>query len=706
MLELNGCLLGLFYKLQYGVIYTEHSLLSIFATRFLLSANFYCLSSDMSTHHNQAIAYRPEIDGLRAVAVLPVILFHAGFEIFSGGYVGVDIFFVISGYLISSIILKELEQGKFSIVRFYERRARRILPALFFVVVCCLPFAWAWMLPDELKRFGQSMVAVATFSSNIYFWRKTDYFAPAAEEQPLLHTWSLAVEEQYYLLFPLFLILCWRFGKSKVFWLITTAAVLSLGLAEWGWRNQPAANFYLLPTRAWELLIGSLLAFLPKAAVERSASGKMAGPASIAGLALIFCSIFLFNKSTPFPSFYGLLPVSGTVLVIVFASSKNWTGKLLSTRPFVGIGLISYSAYLWHQPIFAFAKVISLGVLSQGMVVSLLCLTFILSVITFRYIETPFRAGTVALAAKKLLFPFSMGVLCILGFSGLITHLNNGFDTRLIQKYNSSEWEEALAVNHGLAASCEYSESFSVKIECVNGEEPNTILWGDSFAMHLAQGMVENQVQFIQATRSVCGPSFFDAPAPRRSVYNKAWSEKCFAFNQSVLIFLKNTKNIKYAVLASPFNQYVEGDYFNPARGIYTPSMEERIGSFSRTVEMLKSLGIRPIIISPPPSPGFNIGACLKRQASGFYTVGDRAKSCNFQTNVLPETAVAVREFVDKISMATSIKEIDFTDLICGEIGECQTRIDNVPLYRDEGHLSRSGSKLLAQKNRMFEDLK
>lgn len=217
----------------------------------------------MSTYHNQAIAYRPEIDGLRAVAVLPVILFHAGFDLFSGGYVGVDVFFVISGYLITSIILREMEQGKFSIARFYERRARRILPALFFVIVCCLPFAVIWMASGEIKRFGQAMIAVSLFASNVFFWKTTNYFAPAAEEEPLLHTWSLAVEEQYYVLFPLFLMLCWRFGRSRLFWLTALAALLSLGLAEWGWRNQPVANFYLLPTRAWELLAGSLLAFFP-----------------------------------------------------------------------------------------------------------------------------------------------------------------------------------------------------------------------------------------------------------------------------------------------------------------------------------------------------------------------------------------------------------------------------------------------------------
>ena len=208
------------------------------------------------------VKYRAEIDGLRALAVLPVILFHADFELFSGGFVGVDVFFVISGYLITTIIISEMTEGKFSIINFYERRARRILPALFFVMFACIPFAWMWMLPSQMKDFSQSLIAVSLFASNILFWRESGYFDAAAEEKPLLHTWSLAVEEQYYVLFPIFLILAWRFGKNRVFWMIVVIAAISLLLSELGWRKQPAANFYLAPTRAWELFAGSIAAFI------------------------------------------------------------------------------------------------------------------------------------------------------------------------------------------------------------------------------------------------------------------------------------------------------------------------------------------------------------------------------------------------------------------------------------------------------------
>ena len=208
--------------------------------------------------------YRAEIDGLRALAVLPVILFHAGFEWFSGGFVGVDVFFVISGYLITTIIISEMAEGKFSIVNFYERRARRILPALFFVMAACLPFAWLWLMPNDLKDFGQSLVAVSIFSSNFLFWLESGYFDTAAELKPLLHTWSLAVEEQYYILFPVFLMLTWRLGIKWILILLSIVFLVSLGVAQWGAYNMPSAAFFLFPTRGWELLIGVFAAFYLK----------------------------------------------------------------------------------------------------------------------------------------------------------------------------------------------------------------------------------------------------------------------------------------------------------------------------------------------------------------------------------------------------------------------------------------------------------
>jgi len=301
--------------------------------------------------------YRAEIDGLRALAVLPVILFHAGFSVFSGGYVGVDVFFVISGYLITTILVSELKEGNFSIVRFYERRARRILPALFFVMLISIPFAWILLNPFELISFSKSVSAVSLFASNIFFWRHVGYFAIAAELKPLLHTWSLAVEEQYYILFPVFLLLIWNFGKKAVLRLIIFLAIVSLMISQILCVSKPVLNFFLLPSRAWELAVGAIASFI---LVENRLS-KINIPTkqflALFGLMLILISIFAFGDQTPFPSFYALAPTIGAMLVILFADQNTFTGTILRSRLLVGVGLISYSAYLWHQPVLAFARI-------------------------------------------------------------------------------------------------------------------------------------------------------------------------------------------------------------------------------------------------------------------------------------------------------------------------------------------------------------
>lgn len=309
---------------------------------------------------------------------------------------GVDIFFVISGYLITTIILKEKSAGTFTIAGFYERRARRILPALFFIILCCLPFAWFWLLPHELKDFGKSIVAVAFFASNVLFWKESDYFAPESELLPLLHTWSLAVEEQFYVFFPLIMVLFWAANKRRLVGVLILIALFSFGLTEWAWRNIPVANFYLIPTRAWELMMGALAAFYLYQSNQPQGilKGKLAASsqlASLMGIGLILYSIFFLDETIPFPSLYALAPTVGTALIILFATPNTLVYKLLSLRVFVGIGLISYSAYLWHQPVLVFTKIQMMDE-PQIWLISLLIIAILgLAYLSWRYIERPFR---------------------------------------------------------------------------------------------------------------------------------------------------------------------------------------------------------------------------------------------------------------------------------------------------------------------------
>lgn len=376
--------------------------------------------------------YRAEIDGLRALAVIPVILYHAGFDIFSGGYIGVDIFFVISGYLITTILIEDIENDRFSILGFYARRARRILPALFVMMMVCIPLAWMWMLPDPLENFGQSLVATTLSSNNVLLIFTTGYWTLASEFKPLLHTWSLGVEEQFYLVFPIMLILIWRFAKSYLLAIIVLLFIASFITSEYIGRDYPNANYYFIVTRAWELLAGSLVAMF-----VLTYGIKSNNLLSVLGIAAIVFAIFVYNERTPFPSAYTLVPVIGVALVIQFADSRTMVARLLSNRLLIGIGLISYSAYLWHQPLLAFAKIykkVEPGALLNG---SLVISTFFIAYISWRYVETPFRRTERVSNARFACF----AAICAIGISafGYSAHYSHGFISRKFDESSKAE---------------------------------------------------------------------------------------------------------------------------------------------------------------------------------------------------------------------------------------------------------------------------
>jgi len=360
------------------------------------------------------LTYRPEIDGLRAIAVGAVILYHAqitilGYQLFKGGFIGVDIFFVISGYLITSIILKELvTTGTFSFKHFYERRIRRILPALLFVMLVSLPFAWMYLLPSSFVDFSKSILYSLGFSSNFYFhYSGQQYGAEGGLLKPFLHTWSLSVEEQFYILFPIVLLVTFKYFRKYLIHILFLGIVISLGLAEWTSRNHLSTSFYFLHTRMWELLAGSILAYFEINNGHRSKNRILNLILPFIGLILIGHSILYFNDEMFHPSFYTFSPIIGVCLIIWFSNKDELITKILSTKLFVGIGLISYSLYLWHYPIFAFSRyTFILGDIFILEILSMFLILF-LSIISFYLIEKPFRN-------KKNKFKIVISLLLIL----------------------------------------------------------------------------------------------------------------------------------------------------------------------------------------------------------------------------------------------------------------------------------------------------
>ena len=372
--------------------------------------------------------YRRDIDGLRAVAVLPVVFFHAGVPGFSGGFIGVDVFFVISGYLITYLIAEEIRQERFSIVAFYERRIRRIFPALIAVLLVSSVLATWLLMPGQYDNFSKSLFATGIFASNVLFWSEAGYFAATASDMPLLHTWSLAVEEQFYVIFPLLLFVVHRWLKGRWIAWLAPIAVVSFALSVWGVAHKPSATFYLAPARAWELLLGSLLALN---VVPRLPSRTVMEVLSVLGLGSIAWGVVALSAESPFPGANALLPCLGAALVIYTGQDTPTTARrLLGSAPLVAVGLISYSLYLWHWPLLVFAQlwnIYDLTWLGTALVVGL---SFVAAVLSWKFVELPFRKRSV-LARRSWLFSAAAAATFLIGSFGLYGYFTHGWPQRI-----------------------------------------------------------------------------------------------------------------------------------------------------------------------------------------------------------------------------------------------------------------------------------
>lgn len=653
--------------------------------------------------------YRPEIDGLRAVAVLPVILFHAGFSLFSGGYVGVDVFFVISGYLITGILISDLERDRFSIARFYERRARRILPALFVVMLACLPFAWFWMLPGQLQDFSASLMAVVFFVSNVLFYNQSGYFAPAVELKPLLHTWSLAVEEQYYLLFPILLRMLWKHGRARAFAIVATITVASLLLAGFGGHRNPDANFYLAPSRAWELLAGSVCAFAAAGPQGGRGWGLPVRPNDLlagAGLALIVYAILRFDAATPAPGFYTLAPVCGTMMIILFAPG-TWVARLLSMRGLVGIGLISYSAYLWHQPLFAFARLRSLTEPGMLQMSALAALSMALAWITWRWVEQPFRApGNPVLRSRNSVFAVGGAVGAIFVAVGAAGYLGKGFEGRLNDRALA-----LLATRTGDSSPCRNALSAAAiarEADCrigAAGVAPSIAIIGDSHVSAITDALSDQL-----AAAGLAAVNFNDSwCVPLRNIATAHGNWVCQKKIGAALDQILARPDIGTVILHAEWAYYVEGFRWpetTPVAFVYDAGGQPDFGrgrvdlngeqfrlALAATLDELVAGGKRVILTLPTPEYEEDVLLAAARAAILEVPVDMfRLEPAQYDRRTGPVRAILIEE-----ATARGIEFVDPKPLYCD-----QTRCPTVDaagraLYTDENHLSYVGSQPLAK---------
>ncbi|NNM58514.1 MAG: acyltransferase [Legionellales bacterium] len=632
--------------------------------------------------------YRKEIDGLRALAVLPVVLFHAGFTVFSGGFVGVDIFFVISGFLITTIIVDEIDKDSFSLLNFYERRARRILPALFFVMLCTLPFAWFWMLPQDLKEFSDSLVAVPVFASNVLFYLTSGYFDASSELRPLLHTWSLAVEEQYYVLFPLFLMLAWGLGKKWIIFLILFFSAVSIVFAQWSLSSHPFFAFYMLPTRGFEILIGALLSlYVSHKSNIISVSYSVGQLLSIVGLMLIFYAIFVFDKNTPSPGLYTLIPTIGAGLVLLFANDKNIVGKLLGRKIFVAIGLISYSLYLWHQPLFAFVRYINIDPLNKDIMFLLVVLSALLAFLSWRFIEIPFRNKNKfnLTAVSVLALCFSMLFISI----GLIGHFNGGYDYRLPAYSRDSNLFGDYKIFNGARSSdksCNNLLNLSLLPEEVclaSSDKPNVMFAGDSHAMALYSSIYGKVVPLkaLLVSGHAC-PIYPDLTYT--PTYKMTFGNNCTNISKEVLRVAKKIKSIETIVIVNFFNKVDDQGSGYRLKGKALTNKETFVNGYDYLVKSLLLLGKRVIFVIDVPHLKFDPKYCLQKLP---YSI-NMNKECRFTKQ---ENELARREYINEVyKMKARFPELiiyDPTPYFCDD-KFCEIEKYTHSFYNDKHHIS------------------
>ncbi|KAF1029083.1 MAG: O-acetyltransferase OatA [Pseudomonas sp.] len=638
------------------------------------------------------LAYRRDIDGLRAVAVIAVVLFHFGFPGFTGGFVGVDIFFVISGYLITSIIWRERESGRFSFINFWARRARRILPALFVMMFGALVVGWFLLAPSDYEELGRSIHNQVIFISNLFFMRQDGYFDTASDMKPLLHTWSLSVEEQFYIVFPLLLmVLASRLKHWRL--VLFVLLLISLAASVWAVPRYPEKAFYLLPLRAWEMLAGAVLAVMPVRA--RRAGPMMAQVVSLIGLALILVAVFAYNANTAFPGAAALLPVLG-VVGLIWANGQQVTlaSRLLGSRVLVGIGLISYSWYLWHWPVLVYGKYASLDGLATWEVAALLVMSLVLGYGSWRFVEAPLRERRLLAGRRSILIAALIGLVG-LGLIGKALSWTDGAPWRLSPQ--ALQFAQAHTWSPHLMNCLSDDKKNNHRELCHFGPQTNAsriLVWGDSHASALIpaleDGAAKYDVSITQAGYSGCMP-----------FYRKENTPGCRAFNQRVTTLLGQA-SFSDVVLVARWSLYVYGErsgdtgasIHNPKTGEYDRAIAEQIfaDGLREQVARLRAGGHRVWLVKEVPLQHFSVPYRLSRLAMlGRATdregmpVGDHLRRQAYIETVFDQIAAA----------DPGVRLLDPAPVLCATAGWCGVELNGHALYTDDNHLSNVGARFI-----------
>lgn len=638
-----------------------------------------------------AIAHRAEIDGFRAMAVLPVLIIHAGFGWLPGGFLGVDIFFVISGYLIAGILRREITAGNFSLIQFYERRCRRILPALFVVLFATTISATFIMLSDKFKNFGQSLFATTVFSSNMLFARQNGYFESVSEYKPLIHTWSLGVEEQFYILFPILLFILLRQHKIRPISALLVIALSSLAFAEYGLRNFPAANFFLLPSREWELLAGAMLALIH---IDRANAYKrqprIFQALSALGVVAILAAYLGAGQSFPSPGIGASLVVVGAALVLTYATPATWAHSLLTTPLLRGIGLISYSAYLLHQPLFVFAR-LYLVEISAWQWWILIAVTILLAWLVWRYVENPFRDPK--RVSRRMIFTFTGAGMLFFGTVGLSIHLLHGIPQRFTSQ--AKLIDDGAKEISPLRDECGNTIPASFDDFCVFGRAgtPIVAVLGDSHGKELfwrATTQLGDRPYALQAFLwNACLP--FSSIQPGRS-------DECEAFHRAFHQYILDNDRIKAVVIAADWPGYFDclencsTATHNVRRGehVTTDRIQDMTSAMATEIDQYRAAGKAVMLIYPVPKMPWDV----PRYMYSHWLRGFPVQHIGESRSIHDSRTASATAFLDSQVNKPGVSMVDPAELLCtGDDGSfCRAELNGLPLYFDNGHLNGFGA--------------
>ena len=642
--------------------------------------------------------YRKEIDGLRALAVLPVVLYHAGAKFISGGFLGVDVFFVISGYLITSIIVNDLNKQRFSIATFYEKRARRILPALTVMMGVVALLGVVVLSPEDLKDLSQSLFATTFFASNIYFYMTSGYFSPAADELPLLHTWSLAVEEQYYIIFPLLLMYFWKNKLSikTIIYAMIFIAISSFVASCFIATIDASANFYLLTSRAWELLAGALLA-INYNYFDNSRQKIKEVMAALGLISLLLC-YGIFSNKIQHPSWPTLFPVISTFFILAY-SRNTLVGKLLSTKVLVYFGVISYSLYLWHQPIFAFVRVKGIEEFSVPLALLLVFLTIALSHLTLKYVETPFRNRQ--FLDSLSIYRLSISCIVIFGLLGFGGHFTKGVKVR----FNESIDFDSITVSPKRYECHTSGGDYLPPKEACNlfKKKPSVAVLGDShgveFSYMLGEYLERHGKSLLQLTFSDCPPiTFFETTTPGCQKWLNESIEHLKSLDaiDTVFIVFRHTlylsgDNIEAINQGSFRVGHVSSRVVNTEQLSISEVKSQYYYSFENIVVNMLNAQKRVVIISPIPE----LKASIKKIMTPLTMFHEPASNSAFETDLsfqknrngyISEWLSSFSKKHDKVTFLNS------NEPFCDE-SKCLSVINGKSMYFDDDHLSLEGAK-------------